>query len=130
MRGTGLGRKLYLRALTEARHRGARSLYLLTTTAAPFFVKAGFERIDRALVPAAVAASAEFRSLCPAPAVCMRLQNWLRLAGSPAHREDASPPSVWRASLGLIGFRGHQVSPQGVGADRDVLSESPSRGQG
>jgi amino-acid N-acetyltransferase len=73
MRGASLGKKLYLRALAEARSGGARSLYLLTATAAPFFERAGFEHIDRALVPAAVASSAEFRSLCPASAVCMRL---------------------------------------------------------
>jgi arsenate reductase len=74
MQGAGLGKKLYLRALAEARSGGVRSLYLLTTTAARFFERAGFERIDRGLVPPAVAASAEFDSLCPASAVCMRLR--------------------------------------------------------
>jgi amino-acid N-acetyltransferase len=74
MQGAGLGRNLYLRALAEARGGGARSLYLLTTAAAPFFAKVGFERIDRALAPSAEASSAEFRSLCPASAMCMRLQ--------------------------------------------------------
>jgi N-acetylglutamate synthase-like GNAT family acetyltransferase len=73
MQGAGLGKSLYVRALAEARRRGAKSFYLLTTTAARFFEKAGFERIDRALVPTAVAESSEFRSLCPASAVCMRL---------------------------------------------------------
>jgi len=74
MQGAGLGKALYLRARDESRRAGTRELYLLTTTAAPFFEKVGFERIDRALVPAAIASSAEFRSLCPASAVCMRLK--------------------------------------------------------
>ena len=72
MQGTGLGKRLYQEALAEAGRSGVRSLFLLTTTAAPFFAKAGFEVIDRALVPGLVAASPEFRSLCPASAVCMR----------------------------------------------------------
>jgi protein-tyrosine-phosphatase/N-acetylglutamate synthase-like GNAT family acetyltransferase len=74
MQGAGLGKRLYQQALVEARRSGARALYLLTTTAAPFFGKAGFETIDRAAAPAAVASSEEFRSLCPASAACMRLR--------------------------------------------------------
>jgi arsenate reductase len=71
MRSAGVGKALYTKALIEAQKRGTRALYLLTTTAAPFFAKVGFTRIVRAQVPASVAASAEFASLCPASAVCM-----------------------------------------------------------
>jgi amino-acid N-acetyltransferase len=74
LQGTGLGERLYQEAIAEARRGRTTALYLLTTTAAPFFARAGFERIDRALVPPAVAASPEFRSLCPASAACMRLR--------------------------------------------------------
>lgn len=70
---TGLGKTLHQAAIAEARRTGVRALYLLTTTAAPFFEKAGFRRIDRSAVPAAVAASPEFASLCPSTAVCMAL---------------------------------------------------------
>ena len=73
MQGSGLGRRLYQAAVAEARRSGTTALYLLTTSAAPFFARAGFERVDRALAPAAVAASPEFRALCPSSAVCMRL---------------------------------------------------------
>jgi N-acetylglutamate synthase-like GNAT family acetyltransferase len=72
--GSGLGKRLHAAAVAEARRAGARTLWLLTTTAAPFFQRAGFERVDRAAAPVALAASPEFRSLCPASAICMRLR--------------------------------------------------------
>ncbi len=55
----------------EARRRGVGELFLLTTSAAPFFEKLGFRRVERDAVPPAVAASAEFTTLCPASALCM-----------------------------------------------------------
>ena len=73
LQSTGLGKALYREALAEARRSRTRALYLLTTTAAPFFEKAGFRRVDRAAVPAAVASSEEFAALCPSTAVCMEL---------------------------------------------------------
>ncbi|ACL64433.1 Protein-tyrosine phosphatase, low molecular weight [Anaeromyxobacter dehalogenans 2CP-1] len=71
LQGSGVGKALHAEAIAEAERQGVRALYLLTTTAARFFARAGFSRIDRASVPAALAASTEFRSLCPAAAVCM-----------------------------------------------------------
>jgi amino-acid N-acetyltransferase len=73
-RGGGLGSALYERILARASLRGVAQVYALTTTAERFFAKRGFERIDRAAAPAAVAASEEFRGLCPASAVCLRLR--------------------------------------------------------
>ena len=73
LQGAGLGRALHAQALEAARAQGLRALYLLTTTAAPFFERAGFVRVDRASAPAPIAASPEFSALCPASAVCMRL---------------------------------------------------------
>ncbi len=57
--------------VAEAGRRGVRRLFLLTTTAAPFFAKLGFRRTDRSAVPPAIAATREFAALCPAAAVCM-----------------------------------------------------------
>lgn len=85
-RNGGLGAALHARVLALAASRGVRTAYLLTTTAERFFARAGFERIERAEVPAAVAASPEFRTLCPATAVCMR-----RLLG------DHPPPTSSRS---------------------------------
>lgn len=71
LQGTGVGKALHALIGAEAERRAVRAVYLLTTTAEQFFARAGFTRIDRASVPAALGASAEFRSLCPASAVCM-----------------------------------------------------------
>jgi N-acetylglutamate synthase-like GNAT family acetyltransferase len=57
--------------VAEARRRGIAELFLLTTSAAPFFEKLGFRRIDRHAVPPDVVGSAEFSRLCPADAVAM-----------------------------------------------------------
>jgi amino-acid N-acetyltransferase len=73
-RGTGLGSRLTLHVLGEARARGAEVVYLLTTTAEAFFPRFGFERIGRNRVPASVQESREFRGACPASAVAMRLR--------------------------------------------------------
>jgi amino-acid N-acetyltransferase len=73
-RGTGLGALLTGRAIDEARGRRARALYLLTTTAADFFPRLGFQSIDRAELPSALVASRELQGACPASAIAMRLQ--------------------------------------------------------
>jgi amino-acid N-acetyltransferase len=57
--------------LKDSRQAGIRRLVLLTETAASFFERLGYAVIDRQSVGAAVKESAEFRSLCPASAVCM-----------------------------------------------------------
>jgi amino-acid N-acetyltransferase len=43
---------------------GAERLHLLTTDAAPFFEHLGYEKLDRAEAPAAIAATEQFRTLC------------------------------------------------------------------
>lgn len=50
---------------------GVKALYLLTTTAADFFARRGYTRVERSAVPAGVQASTEFSTLCPASATCM-----------------------------------------------------------
>lgn len=69
--GNGIGRALHEKALRVARASGINYVFLLTTTAEKFFAREGYSRVDRGTVPAPVQASAEFRSLCPATAVCM-----------------------------------------------------------
>jgi amino-acid N-acetyltransferase len=61
-------------ALQLATSRGARTVFLLTTTAGQFFPKFGFERIERDQVPSSVRMSVEFQSACPASAIVMRKQ--------------------------------------------------------
>lgn len=71
-RGAGLGGALCDRISALARSGGARELYLLTTTARAFFERRGFVAIARDAVAEEIRTTLEFRSLCPASAVCMR----------------------------------------------------------
>jgi amino-acid N-acetyltransferase len=70
-RGQGLGRVLVERALADARDAGAREAWLLTETAESFFAGIGWARADRAGAPAAIRATVEFTSACPATAIAM-----------------------------------------------------------
>ena len=70
-RGHGAGRSIVRRTLAHAAALGARRAFLLTTTAQDFFTAQGFLPVERAMVPAPIAATREFAALCPASAVCM-----------------------------------------------------------
>jgi amino-acid N-acetyltransferase len=72
-RGRDVGRAIVEDRLRWARERGLDAVYLLTETAAPFFERLGFQRVDRASFPPAVQASKEFSELCPGSAVAMAL---------------------------------------------------------
>jgi amino-acid N-acetyltransferase len=73
-KGTGVGSRLTRRAIDDARARGARRLYLLTTTAEAFFPRFGFESTTREDVPEHVRVSREFQGACPASATVMRCE--------------------------------------------------------
>lgn len=71
-RGQAIGTRL-LSAIEEAAcSRGVCDLYLLTTNSAGFFAQHGFLLIARADAPMGIQDTAQFRSLCPSSAVCMR----------------------------------------------------------
>ncbi len=72
VQGQGVGRQLTAAALALASDLGVSTVFLLTTTAAGFFRRFGFEPIPRDGVPASVMASVEFQSACPASAVVMQ----------------------------------------------------------
>jgi len=72
--GKQLGHQLTEAALQLAATQGAKTVFLLTTTAERFFPRFGFEPISRDQVPASVRASVEFQSACPASASVMRKQ--------------------------------------------------------
>jgi SAM-dependent methyltransferase len=77
-----VGESLVLNRLAWSLSEGLQDLYLLTTTAADYFRRFGFEVIERAEVPAAVQQSCEFASICPSTATVMRV----RLEGGEAVR--------------------------------------------
>jgi amino-acid N-acetyltransferase len=70
-RSRALGSTLVEHAERHARAAGARTLYLLTTTAGEFFARRGYRRIERATAPAAIRNTREFASLCPASSAFM-----------------------------------------------------------
>jgi N-acetylglutamate synthase-like GNAT family acetyltransferase len=70
-RSRGLGRTLVSRAISLAESRGAKALYLLTTTAEHYFPSFGFTPTSRDAVPDDVRATAEFQGACPASATVM-----------------------------------------------------------
>ena len=67
----GLGSALVAALERELTAEGVEALVLLTETAETFFEGIGYTVVERAQVPDAIKLSAEFRSLCPASAVCM-----------------------------------------------------------
>jgi amino-acid N-acetyltransferase len=72
--GTRIGTHMLHRLLQRSRTLGLQQTFLLTTTAAAFFARMGFQTIPRSEVPAAIAASSQFASVCPASATCMVLK--------------------------------------------------------
>ena len=70
-RGEGLGARLTAAVLADARSRGLAGVWALTTTAAAYFPRLGFEVVDRSEVPEPVRRSAEFCTICPASAVAL-----------------------------------------------------------
>ena len=72
-RGRGYGGALCDALEDRARENDIERLYLLTTTAAGFFRRRGYEAIAREAVPPAVRQTTEFTDLCPDSAACMRL---------------------------------------------------------
>lgn len=72
LRSHGIGEQLVTRREAEARRAGLTAIYLLTTTAADYFRRRAYEDVPRETVPAVIAAHAQFRSLCPSSARCLR----------------------------------------------------------
>src|ERR1043166_1064180 len=68
VRGRGVATAMVAQLEFEARLHGCRSLWVITTMAADFFAQRGYARGERAVVPAAIRATAEFSTLCPASA--------------------------------------------------------------
>jgi amino-acid N-acetyltransferase len=70
-RTQGLGSALVLHAEEYAATHQVRSIYLLTTTAEPYFERRGYRRIERTQAPVSIQSTREFASLCPASSAFM-----------------------------------------------------------
>jgi amino-acid N-acetyltransferase len=71
-RRDGLGKHIVRSLEMIAREKGIDCLYLLTTTAQDFFLKEGYEVIDRESAPASIKNSSEFSGACPGSAIAMK----------------------------------------------------------
>lgn len=70
-RGSGLGKTIVSRLLTECRNHSVQSVALLTTTAERFFIGHGFKRVARHEVPESLLVSSQFQGICPVSATTM-----------------------------------------------------------
>ena len=70
-RKSGFGGLLVSDAETLSARQGVSALYLLTTTAARFFERRGYVVVPRGEAPPAIAATAQFSSLCPTSSTFM-----------------------------------------------------------
>jgi amino-acid N-acetyltransferase len=70
-RGRGIGQKLLEALERAAAEWSVTCWWLLTTTAETFFAARGFRPCPRSSVPAGIAATEEFRGLCPSVATCL-----------------------------------------------------------
>ncbi len=68
----GIGRRLVAALEAHAVASGIAELWLLTIDAEAYFLKFGYQRIDRDAAPDVIRDTDEFSSLCPGDAVLMR----------------------------------------------------------
>lgn len=71
VRRRGIGRAMIEKLETEAIAHGVRRIFLLTTDGVLFFARLGYTPCARDAVPAAILATRQFTSLCPASATAM-----------------------------------------------------------
>jgi len=71
-RRSGYGQALVVHAERRAAESGVEELYLLTTTAAAFFARRGYQLVSRNEAPEAIARSVQFTRLCPSSSTLMR----------------------------------------------------------
>lgn len=103
LRRQGLGTALFERIVARALLHRVKTAYVLTTSAERYCLAHGFERVDRAEVPAPIAATEQFRALCPATAICFRR----RLDADAVHfpedvlrlRPDVPGSAMWAVAL-------------------------------
>lgn len=82
-RRRGLGGQMVRQMEQLARRAGIANLHLLTSDQTAFFERIGYLPGQRMLAPGAIAATEQFRSLCPASATYLRKHLGAQPAGGP-----------------------------------------------
>jgi len=70
-RGRGIAKEIFTLLENRAHDRGIITLYLLTETAAGYFLKLGFSVNEREKIPQAIIKTKQFSELCPSTAKVM-----------------------------------------------------------
>ena len=73
-RNKGYGTLIWQQANKKLVAEGVKEVYLLTSTAAPFFSKQGFTEVPRASAPEAISATTEFKEFCPVDSIFMKIK--------------------------------------------------------
>ena len=71
-RGKGVGKAIVARIARRAFDEGARTAWLMTTSAAGYFEAMGFKKVERAEVAEAILDTRQAKGLCPASAVVLK----------------------------------------------------------
>ena len=71
-RGTGLGKKLYSKIMSEGKTMNLAQVFIITNTADKFFERLDFEVVHRKDAPEVIQQTAQFSTLCPSSAIVMR----------------------------------------------------------
>ena len=73
-RNNGITNSLLRQIIKISKENQIQTLFLLTTSAEDYFLKHGFEMIDRNSLPEVIKTTQEFQNICPDTAVCMKKQ--------------------------------------------------------
>ncbi len=115
-RGRGIAAALVERIHADARARRVRTTWLLTETAEAYMARHGYVRVDRAHAPASIAATAQFRSLCPTTSTCMRLTLGSTAQHYPADvlalRPSVPGAAFWAVSLEKAMLTYFEIEPE------------------
>lgn len=71
-RNNGIANSLLQQILQISKENKIQTLFLLTTTAQNYFLKHGFEIVERNQLPDVIQNTKEFQDICPVSAVCMK----------------------------------------------------------
>ena len=71
-RGKGIADRILKQTEALAEAKQLKAIFLLTETAADYFLRKGYQTISRAEVPAEVQESTEFSHVCPVSAIVMK----------------------------------------------------------
>jgi len=70
-RKLGLGRAMVAALLRQLEGQNVERVWLLTTSASPFFARLGFSTAERQSAPSSIAATPQFLGVCPGSAALM-----------------------------------------------------------